>query len=109
MALMASGFNGQHFVFLGYLPIDKHERIVKIKEIEKNIYQYNQTQIFIEAPYRNNQLIDCLLKTCRSETRLCIASEISLQSESIKTKSIELWRKTKIDFHKKTVIYLLYK
>ena len=71
LALMASGFNGQQFAFLGYLPVDKNQRINKIKEIEKNIFLRNETQIFIETPYRNNQLIEALLQTCRNETLLC--------------------------------------
>ena len=80
LALMASGFNGQQFAFLGYLPVDKNLRINKIKEIERNVFQKNETQIFIETPYRNNQLIESLLQTCRNETLLCIATDITLRN-----------------------------
>lgn len=109
LSLMASGFNGQNFAFLGYLPIDKKLRSDKLKEIEKNIYQNNQTQIFIEAPYRNNQLIEAILNSCRNDSFLCIASEITSENEFIKTKSIAEWKKTKYDFHKKNTVFLLYK
>lgn len=109
LSLMASGFNGQNFAFLGYLPIDKKLRTDKLKEIEKNIYQNNQTQIFIEAPYRNNQLIEAILNSCRNDSFLCIASEITSENEFIKTKSIAEWKKTKYDFHKKNTVFLLYK
>jgi 16S rRNA (cytidine1402-2'-O)-methyltransferase len=109
MSLMASGFNGQNFAFLGYLPIDKKMRSDKIKEIERNIYQNDQTQIFIEAPYRNNQLIEALMSTCRNDTMLCVACDISLEKESIKSKSIAYWKKTKFDYHKKATVFLLYK
>jgi len=109
LALMASGFNGQQFTFLGYLPVDKNLRANKIKEIEKNIFQKNETQIFIETPYRNNQLIESLLLTCRSETLLCIATDITLETAFIKTKTIAAWKKSVPDFHKKTTVFLLYK
>ncbi|MFZ4411873.1 MAG: SAM-dependent methyltransferase [Bacteroidales bacterium] len=109
LALMASGFNGQQFAFLGYLPVDKNQRINKIKEIEKNIFLRNETQIFIETPYRNNQLIEALLQTCRNETLLCIASDITLETAFIKTKTIAAWKNTVPDFHKKTTVFLLYK
>ncbi|MFZ4398952.1 MAG: SAM-dependent methyltransferase [Bacteroidales bacterium] len=109
LALMASGFNGQQFAFLGYLPVDKNLRINRIKEIEKNVYQKNETQIFIETPYRNNQLIESILQSCRSETLLCIATDITLPTAFIKTKSISAWKKSVPDFHKKTTVFLLYK
>lgn len=109
MSLMASGFNGQNFAFLGYLPIDKKMRSDKIREIERNIYQNDQTQLFIEAPYRNNQLIEALMSTCRNDTMLCIACDVSLDKEFIKTKSITNWKKTKFDFHKRATVFLLYK
>ncbi|MFZ4739588.1 MAG: SAM-dependent methyltransferase [Bacteroidales bacterium] len=109
LALMASGFNGQQFAFLGYLPVDKNLRINKIKEIERNIFQKNETQIFIETPYRNNQLIESLLQSCRNETLLCIATDITLETAFLKTKTIEAWKKSVPDFHKKTTVFLLYK
>ena len=109
LALMASGFNGQQFAFLGYLPVDKNLRINKIKEIERSVFQKNETQIFIETPYRNNQLIESLLQTCRNDTLLCIATDITLESAFIKTKTIATWKKSVPDFHKKTTVFLLYK
>lgn len=109
LSLMSSGFNGQNFAFLGYLPIDKKQRTDKLKDIERNIYQNNQTQIFIEAPYRNNQLIEAILNTCRNEIMLCIACELTTDNEFIKTKSISEWKKIKFDFHKKNTVLLLYK
>jgi len=109
LALIASGFNGQNFTFHGYLPIDKIKRANKIKEIERNAYQYNQTQIFIEAPYRNNQLLENILSVCKSDTLLCIAVEISGENSFIKTKSISDWKRNPPDCNKKNVVFLLYK
>ena len=107
LALMASGMNGQQFEFVGYLPIDNNERIKSIKELEATSAKNNSTKIFIETPYRNNQLIETVLKTCKPSTRFCIASELTSANEFIKTKSIDDWRKEKTDFHKKPVIFLL--
>jgi 16S rRNA (cytidine1402-2'-O)-methyltransferase len=107
LALMASGLNGQQFQFLGYLPVELHERINKIKELEDESLKKNCTQIFIETPYRNNQVMETVLKTCKPATQLCIAAELTSDKEYIKTKSIEQWRKEKIDIHKKPAIYLL--
>jgi len=109
MALMASGFNGQQFSFLGYLPVDKKLRVDKLKEIEKTIYQKNETQIFIETPYRNNQMIESILSTCRNETMMCIATDVSMDSEYIKTKSIAQWKKSIPDINKRATVFLLYK
>jgi len=107
LALMASGLNGQHFEFLGYLPIDHNERVKAIKEIEFNSQKKNSTQIFIETPYRNNQLVETLLKTCKPSTKICIAAELTGTNEYIKTKTVADWNKEKTDFHKKPVIFLL--
>jgi 16S rRNA (cytidine1402-2'-O)-methyltransferase len=107
LALMASGFNGQHFCFSGYLPIDNAERVKKIKQIEEESLKGKCTQIFIETPYRNNKMIETLLQNCHASTRLCIAAELTSVNEFIKTKSIEEWKKEKIDLHKKPVIFLL--
>ena len=107
LALMASGMNGQHFQFVGYLPIDPGERTQAIKELENNSQKKHCTQIFIETPYRNNQLIESLLKTCKPTTRICIAAELTSPREYVKTKTVEQWKKEKIDFHKKPVIFLL--
>jgi 16S rRNA (cytidine1402-2'-O)-methyltransferase len=107
LALMASGMNGQQFQFVGYLPIDNHEKIKTIKDLEAESKKKNCTQIFIETPYRNNQLIETLLKTCNPATRLCIAVDITGEKETIKTKSIADWRKNKPDIHKRPAIFLL--
>ena len=108
LALMASGMNGQQFEFVGYLPIDNLERNKAITALEISSQKKNCTQIFIETPYRNNQLIETLLKTCKPSTKLCIAAELTGPNEYIKTKSIAEWKKEKTDFHKKPVIFLLY-
>ena len=108
LALMASGMNGQQFEFVGYLPIDNLERNKAITALEISSQKKNSTQIFIETPYRNNQLIETLLKTCKPSTKLCIAAELTGPNEYIKTKSIAEWKKEKTDFHKKPVIFLLY-
>ena len=108
LALMASGMNGQQFEFVGYLPIDNLERNKTITALETTSQKKNSTQIFIETPYRNNQLLETLLKTCRPATRLCIAAELTGANEFIKTKTIGDWKKEKTDFHKKPVIFLLY-
>ncbi len=107
LALMASGMNGQQFEFVGYLPIDNNERIKTIKEMETTSAKKNSTEIFIETPYRNNQLIETLLKTCKATTRICIAAELTSINEFVKTKTVADWQKEKIDFHKKPVIFLL--
>jgi 16S rRNA (cytidine1402-2'-O)-methyltransferase len=108
LALMASGMNGQQFEFVGYLPIDNLERNKAITALEISSQKKNSTQIFIETPYRNNQLIETLLKTCKPATKLCIAAELTGPNEFIKTKSIAGWKKEKTGFHKKPVIFLLY-
>ena len=108
LALMASGMNGQQFEFTGYLPIDNLERNKAISALEIASQKKNSTQIFIETPYRNNQLLETLLKTCKPSTKLCIAAELTGPNECIKTKTIADWKKEKTDFHKKPVIFLLY-
>jgi len=109
MALMASGFNGQSFVFHGYLPIEKVKRQKRINELEKEAYQKNQTQIFMETPYRNDQLLQDIIKKCRPETRLCVARDISGQQEMIVTRSIKDWKKDQMKLHKIPAVFLLYK
>ena len=108
LALMASGMNGQQFEFVGYLPIDSLERNKSISALEISSQKKNSTQIFIETPYRNNQLLETLLKICKPLTKLCIAAELTGPHEYIKTKTIADWKKEKTDFHKKPVIFLLY-
>jgi 16S rRNA (cytidine1402-2'-O)-methyltransferase len=107
LALMASGLNGQHFSFEGYLPIESVERNKKIRQLEEESSKKNCTQIFIETPYRNNKLFETVLQNCKSSTRLCIASELTSPNEWIKTKTIGEWKKEKRDLHKKPVIFLL--
>ena len=107
LALMASGLNGQHFCFLGYLPIDNAERIKKIKQIEEESSKRQCTQIFIETPYRNNKMLETILHHCNHSTQLCIAAEITGANEYIKTKTIADWKKETIDLHKKPAIFLL--
>lgn len=109
LSLMASGFNGQSFSFVGYLPIDRVERIKKIKFLENKVYKEDQTQIFIETPFRNNQLLDDLLKNCKQETKICIASNLTSKEEVIITKKVNGWKKSKPDLHKKASIFLIYK
>jgi len=106
LALMGSGMNGQQFQFVGYLPIDTQPRVLKIKELEEESGKKKCTQIFIETPYRNNQLLEILIKTCKPSTQLCIACELTSKNEYIKTRSIEDWKKENIDLHKKLVIFL---
>jgi len=108
LALMASGFNGQNFTFHGYLPADKNLRIKRIREIEKIITERDQTQIFIETPYRNLQLFESIIQTCKGQTQLCLASDITGNEEMIRTMSIADWRKIKPDIHKKPTIFLLF-
>ena len=107
LALMASGMNGQQFRFLGYLPIDAQQRLKTIKEMEQESAKKKCTQIFIETPYRNNQLIEALTKNCNASTKLCIAVDITGSNESIQTRTIADWKKQPIDIHKKTAIFLL--
>ena len=108
LALMASGMNGQQFEFVGYLPIDNTERTKKIKELETQSSKNNSTKIFIETPYRNNQMFDSLVQHCHSETKLCIGKNITSENESIITKSIKDWKSSKPELHKIPVIFLLH-
>lgn len=109
LALMASGFNGQSFTFHGYLPIDKVERVKKIKELEGLAERLKQTQLFIETPFRNNPMLEEILRSCKPVTRLCIACNITGEDEFIKTQNIAEWRKNVPDLHKKPTIFLLYR
>lgn len=109
LSLMASGFNGQGFAFHGYLPIDGGERIRKIKQLEQRIYSEDQTQLFIETPYRNAKLVEDLLRTCTPSTKLCIALNVTCGDEFIKTNTIKAWRNKLPDMNKKPCIFLLYK
>ncbi len=108
LALMASGMNGQCFQFVGYLPIDNVDRIKRLKELENESQKKKCTQIFIETPYRNNQLTETICKTLHPSTRLCIAADLTASNEMIKTKTIEDWKKNIPDIHKHPAIFLLY-
>lgn len=108
LALMASGMNGQQFEFLGYLPIDNMERGKKLKEIEAASHKNNSTKIFIETPYRNNQLLEAIFKHCAPQTRLCIGVNITAANENICTHSVAEWQNKKPELHKQPAIFLLY-
>ena len=109
LALMASGFSGQSFTFHGYLPIDKLQRANKLKELENLSARYHQTQLFIETPFRNNAMLEEILRSCQPQTRLCIACNLTAEDEMVVTKTIAGWKKQIPDLHKKPVIYLLFK
>lgn len=107
MALMASGMNGQSFVFHGYLPIDKSQKVKALKQIEQDAKRKNQSQIFMETPYRNNQLLEDIIQNLHPETLLCIASNVTANDEFIKTLPIHQWKKHKPDLHKKPTIFVM--
>ncbi|CAN6132604.1 COG0313 Predicted methyltransferases [Methylophilaceae bacterium] len=108
LSLMASGLNGQQFAFLGYLPVEKSQRNQKLKEIEKRSASHKETQLFIETPYRNQAMLDAILQTCHAQTQLCIACDVSLDSEMIVTKSIASWKTSApIDIHKRPCLFLM--
>lgn len=108
MSLMASGFNGQRFAFEGYLPVDAQARQARLKEMTRRIEREQQTQIFIEAPYRNNQLIADLAQRLPGSLRLCVASDITGESQSIITRSLAEWKQSRYDYHKIPTIFLLF-
>jgi len=107
LALMASGFNGQHFTFIGYLPVERQQLETEIRFLESLLKKNGQTQIFIETPYRNNHLLDSILTVCASETRLCVACNLATSEQWIKSQSVSKWRKEKNNLHKKPVVFLL--
>lgn len=109
LSIMGSGFNGQSFAFHGYLPIDASERIKTLKLLEQRIYSENQTQLFIETPYRNHKMFDDIVSTCRPQTKLCIAANLTCEGEYIKTRSIKDWKGHCPDLSKIPCIFLLYK
>ena len=109
LALMASGMNGQNFAFNGYLPIDKTERKSKLKSLERISLEQNQTQIFIETPYRNNKLLDDMIAILQPNTKVCVACDITLPTEYIKTMSAKEWKNKKEDLHKRPAIFILKK
>ena len=109
LALMASGMNGQNFAFNGYLPIDKAEKKTAIKNLEKLSQDKNQSQIFIETPFRNNKMLDDILQALQPNTHLCVAADITLPSEYIKTMRVSDWKKTTIDLHNRPTIFIIQK
>jgi 16S rRNA (cytidine1402-2'-O)-methyltransferase len=109
LAMMASGMNGQSFAFNGYLPIDKGEKKSALKSFENLSNSKNQSQIFIETPYRNNKLMEDLVQILQPNTHLCVAADITLPTEYIKTLRITDWKKTKVDLHNRPTIFIIHK
>lgn len=109
LAMMASGMNGQSFAFNGYLPIDKSEKKNALKNFEKLSFDKNQSQLFIETPYRNNKLMEDLLQILQPSTHLCVACDITLPTEYIKTFTVNQWKKNKADLHNRPCIFILHK
>ena len=109
MALMSSGMNGQSFAFNGYLPIDKNERKNEIKRLERLSFENNQSQLFIETPYRNNKMLEDLSATLENNTDVCIACDITLSTEFIKTQTANAWKKNMVDLHKRPTIFIIHK
>lgn len=109
LALMASGLNGQQFAFNGYLPVDRHQRAVAIRNLEQTAAKTGQTQLFIEAPYRNNQMLEALADTCRPDTMICVACDLTLPTQTIRTLPAARWRKERsgINLHKRNTVFLL--
>jgi 16S rRNA (cytidine1402-2'-O)-methyltransferase len=108
LALMASGFNGQAFVFHGYLPVSKSSRTRKIREMESDILKNGRTQLFIETPYRNNQLLKSLVETCKDPMLLCVAINLTTPEEKVVVKSIGEWKRSLPELHKQPAVFLLY-
>ncbi len=109
LAVMASGMNGQSFAFNGYLPIDKGEKKSALKNFEKTSFEKNQSQLFIETPYRNNKLLEDILNTLQPNTNLCIACDITLPTEFIKTLAVKDWKKQKVDLQNRPSIFIIHK
>ena len=109
LALMASGFNGQSFAFNGYLPVDKSKRAAAIRHLEERLHREHQTQIFIEAPYRNNQMLEALSDVLQPNTMICVACDITLPTQYIRSLSAAKWKKerTKVDLHKRNTVFLI--
>ncbi len=107
LALMASGMSGQSFAFHGYLPIDKVQRKKALQTLERNARQYQQTQIFMETPFRNNQLLEAVIEACSPDLSLCIAANVTAPDELIKTMPVRKWKAQKPDLHKIPAIFLI--
>lgn len=109
LAMMASGMNGQSFTFHGYLPIDKKDRKHELKQLERISLEKNQAQIFIETPYRNTKFLEDLIQTLHPTTRICVACDLTLESEFIKTATASEWKNIKTDLHKRPAIFIIQK
>jgi 16S rRNA (cytidine1402-2'-O)-methyltransferase len=109
LAMMASGMNGQNFAFIGYLPIDKTDKKITLRNLEKLSQDKNQSQIFIETPYRNNKMMEDILQALQPNTHLCVAADITLPTEYIKTMRVSDWKKTKIELHNRPAIFIIHK
>lgn len=107
LALMASGMNGQQFSFVGYLPIEEPQRKRKLNQLEELSAKFQSTQVFIETPYRNNQMLETILKSCKPQTRICIAANLTAANEFIQTKTVAEWKKKIPELHKQPVIFCL--
>ncbi len=109
LAMMSSGMNGQSFTFNGYLPIDKNERKNEVKRLERLSFEQNQSQIFIETPYRNNKMLEDICNVLGDNTLVCVACDITLPTEFIKTKTVSEWNKNMVDLHKRPTIFIIHK
>ena len=109
LAMMASGMNGQSFTFNGYIPIDKAERKASLKRLERQSFDQNQSQIIIETPYRNNKILEDICNTLHANTRVCVACDLTLPTEYIKTQTVKEWKQTNIDLHKRPAIFIIHK
>ena len=109
LAMMSSGMNGQNFAFNGYLPIDKADRKSKLKQLEKRSFDEQQSQLFIETPYRNNSILEDLSTVLHPQTRICVACDLTLPSEYIKTQTAKDWKLSKMDFHKRPALFIIQK
>lgn len=109
LAIMASGMNGQSFTFNGYLPIDASEKKSTLKQLERLSFEKNQSQLFIETPYRNNKIFEDMLATLQPNTHICVACDITLPTEFIKTRTVNDWKKNKVDLHKRPCIFIIHK
>ncbi len=109
LAMMASGMNGQSFTFNGYIPIDKAERKANLKRLERQSFEHNQSQIFIETPYRNNKILEDICACLNGNTRVCVACDLTLPTEYIKTQRVSEWKRTNVDLHKRPCIFIIHK
>lgn len=109
LSMMASGFNGQNFAFNGYLPVDKNQRLRQIRDYERQAWEKRQTQVFIETPYRNDQLLQAFLQSCREDTMLAVCSNLSSAGEKISVFSVRDWKKTRISPGKAPSVFLIYR